>query len=299
MCQPCHKRIDDKNTWRSYPEDLLQEYKRDHEARVSLVTGLDDSRKTHWIVFTARIGDRVPPIDISAACDAIVKAGLYPLTPEPYIIDSTASTVLDHEPEFWPHHTSNLERRIQRFLDNDLQNSNCKRVCLFGIAPMPLLMKFGHGFGQMIETRVFQRCRDSGAWSWGMGDGSLTFSSSQKLHTQQSATVALSISISGQVDATAMETALGGAFHHYEIRSTDLSPSVLKAHGDLQRFGETFLSTLSQIVAQHPEISEVSLFPAMPVAAAVELGRQKLPKGHPRFRVYDYRSGSFSPTIIV
>jgi hypothetical protein len=294
MCHKCHKRIDDPATWRNWPESMLLDFKREHEERISHVTEFAPKHRTHWLFFTARIGDRVPKIHQDAAKEAILESGYYPANSKPLVIDLTSSKITDEDPTFWSHQAANLDRYIGGILDHDLPRSDCQRLALFGVAPIPLLVKLGHGFGQMLETRVFQLHRDDESWSWKTGDGTCTFTTTKTTVGTPSKRVALSISISGQVNDAALADAMPEGFEHYAIRSSELSPIAMKTAGDLARFKVHFLETMARIGGENLGIQELSLFPAVPGAVAVEIGRQKLPKGHPKINIFDFRGGAFN-----
>ena len=56
LCSECHCKIDQKNTGGSYTAELLQRWKREHELRVEIVTGIDSDKKSHVILYVANIG---------------------------------------------------------------------------------------------------------------------------------------------------------------------------------------------------------------------------------------------------
>ena len=61
----------------------------------------------------------------------------------------------------------------------------------------------------------------------------------------------------------------------------------LQSECQLREFRRTLRQVFNEIKAAHGEGAELHLFPAMPVSAAVEVGRVWMPKADLPFRVYD------------
>lgn len=70
---------------------------------------------------------------------------------------------------------------------------------------------------------------------------------------------------------------------------------------DLGRFRETVRRTFDQIKAVHGQDAAIHVFPAMPVSAAVELGRVWMPKADLPLIIYDENRahGGFEPRLTI
>ena len=73
----------------------------------------------------------------------------------------------------------------------------------------------------------------------------------------------------------------------WEIRSCRFGTSVLRNEGDLSRFRMLVGQVFDEIRQQHGVSVELSVFPAIPAACAIEFSRVWQPKAHPRFAIYD------------
>jgi hypothetical protein len=73
----------------------------------------------------------------------------------------------------------------------------------------------------------------------------------------------------------------------------------LKDRTQLRAFREALRPLLDQIKAIHGQTTLLHIFPAMPVAAAVELGRVRMPKADMPWFIYDQiaDNGGFIPAI--
>jgi hypothetical protein len=291
LCQDCHSRIDDIQRGAiDFPETLLLEYKREHEERVRLVTSDAVNQKTHWLFFSARIGDRINQIDLQNAKAALLEAGYFPAREQPWVIDTSSIDLRDNEPGYFEAQAANLQKQMRLIMEQELVDASCKRLAVFAIAPMPLLALLGRVRGQMNETVVFQKSTSDQTWTAHTGLGATDFEVIKEEALSNCAVVAVSISISGQIDSAAIKNAVGEDFHHYSLSSSPQTPAAIKTKGDRQRFGMAFLDLLSRIGQEHPGVNEIRVFPAMPVSAAVELGLQKRPNGHPNLKFFNRRA---------
>jgi hypothetical protein len=74
---------------------------------------------------------------------------------------------------------------------------------------------------------------------------------------------------------------------------------IMRSPGDLAAFGELAHRVLDRIKAAHGEHAEINVFPAIPVSAAVELGRRWMPKADLPLVIWDQNraAGGFMRTL--
>jgi hypothetical protein len=77
VCPGCHKTIDQHKDGKRYSAVLLQEWKREQEARIVRVTGVAPKRGSHVVLYDSRIGKQDSPIDPDDATECIFP-GRYP-----------------------------------------------------------------------------------------------------------------------------------------------------------------------------------------------------------------------------
>jgi hypothetical protein len=103
------------------------------------------------------------------------------------------------------------------------------------------------------------------------------------------AKVGLVLSLSGVVDPASLPDSFGADDWLYEIRLVSEIPtrSFLRQRRDLAEFRRAYEAFLSHLVAKHPGLAELHLFPAVPAPVAIVCGHALLPKVHPALLVYD------------
>ena len=74
---------------------------------------------------------------------------------------------------------------------------------------------------------------------------------------------------------------------------------IMRSPADLAAFGELAHRALDRIKAVHGEHTEINVFPAIPVSAAVELGRRWMPKADLPLMIWDQNrtAGGFIKTL--
>lgn len=73
----------------------------------------------------------------------------------------------------------------------------------------------------------------------------------------------------------------------WSIRTPNPHNDIMRSREDLAAFTQVFKLLLNEIKAAHGEDSTISVFPALPVSAAVEVGRSWMPKADLPLLVYD------------
>lgn len=300
-CRDHAKVIDDKKLVDRYPEELLQEFKRDHEDRIRRVTGLQADMATHVLLFQAPIGGRRTTIDSSSAYQAIRPR--YPAEEHPSLIDLNGGHPPEHTEGFWAFMARSLKREMQAALRPRLQNSSLRHASVFALAPIPLLAYFGFLLGDTLTADLYQRHRRTEHWEWMEAEGQAEPFYEVHVRDQEDSTrpVALLLSVSGRVDQSRVSDALGQEPAYYEIRAREPGLDFLRSQKRLEVFGYEFRKLLARLRSKYGHDQLVHVFPAVPAPVAVECGRRLLLKCDLSLRFYDFvaaRDG-YTPALTI
>ena len=83
---------------------------------------------------------------------------------------------------------------------------------------------------------------------------------------------------------------LGEAVSIWELTIATPHNDFLKSKEQLSQFRETVRKLMVDIGKAHGKTTPLTIFPAMPVACAVDLGRVRMPKAEMPWIIYDYNN---------
>ncbi len=139
-----------------------------HEARIEVLTEIQDERASHILLFGARVGEHDYPVRLDLARAAILP-DRYPAERQPIQLDLARLDFQDHEPEYWQMQVGNLQRQFARKVRDRLRAGDIGHLSLFALAPQPLLVELGRLLSDIAAVSVYQLHRISSAPQNGNG----------------------------------------------------------------------------------------------------------------------------------
>jgi len=283
VCHDCHKKIDQDKQGQRYPADLLKKWKEAHETRVRIVTGISPSKKSHVVLYGSKIGDERSPLQPDAAIEAMF--------PDWYPADDRSVNLSmqcahdDSAPEFWTTEAAHLRKEFERQIRVRMDEAQPNHFSVFALAPQPLLILLGSMLTDKVPTVVYQLHRESKTWKWQPHPDNFQF----RVHepSDKNGVPVLVVSLSARIGHERITSVLKGKAAIWEITIDDCHNDFLRSEAQLSMFRETARKLMVAIKSAHPGFAELKIFPAMPVACAVELGRVRMPKADLPWLIYD------------
>ena len=299
LCPECHHLIDSVNP-NDYSVETLKKFKEEHENRIFELTALSKNLDTIPLVLKGRIRGQI--MDISNQEMQTAVAPNYLKCRQKVEIDLNA--IPDSPDEaFWKTSVATIDHKIEQLYAIKPDPDLALRISVFAMAPIPLLIYLGSKLSDKIDVDLYQRHRNPETWSWKDGSGDTAFTTHCLVEGEQSGSVILLVNISGRNEPETIPTNLVESKTIYELtlEGQDPTPLCLNTRNELQRFTSEYIRTLATIRQLHPNLNVIHLFPAAPAPIAIMLGRVRLPKVDPPFRVYDRdaRAGGFVVTLEV
>jgi len=289
LCQRCHKEIDDHPE--KYPIDLLRNWKQEHENRIEIQTSYpEDIHKSTVLQFSVNIGDRPVPINVEAIRNAMFPK--YPTDLKGIKIEERDFDRKGKHEEWQTFAEKRIKRKIERYLEEGIDDIKIKHLSLFGIAPMPLLMYLGKCIGDTVPSDIYQSHRNiadtNKTWLWQEDTNpELSYSvSCEKEGTSE--IVFLKLAISDSIAVDKYESLISDDCSIYQITVSEPSPHFLKCKKQLEIFSYEYRKLLNEIQAKHGKKCNVYILPAIPVSVGVECGRVILPTKDPDIYVCEY-----------
>lgn len=284
VCDSCHRTFDDKQKEKEYPADRLLTMKKDHENRIELLTSIAPEKKSHVVLFGARIGEHSSPLSFTNALQAMVPDN-YPASPHAAEIGLKNSSFEDNDTSYWAIETEHLQKSFKEKVQFIKETNGQQHYSIFALAPQPLLIKLGTLLSDLYQAEIFQLHREPYTWKWLDEISPIDYHLVQP--SQRKKNVALKIELSATIVDERIISIIGDDTSIWSIRIANPGNDYLRTRRQLQDFRTMMRKAFDLIKATHGEHVQLHLFPAMPVAAAVELGRVWMPKADLPIIIYD------------
>ncbi|MEH0296006.1 HNH endonuclease [Agrobacterium sp. CCNWLW71] len=283
LCAKCHRLIDNEAP-DDHPEELLVLMKEEHERRVRLASGIQPDRASHVIRFGANIGKN----EALVAREDIFASMLPERSPasfETIDLEMLGLSLDDADEQYWQVQQTNLQRLFADKIRGRIERQQITHASIFALAPQPLLIELGRQLCDILPAEVHQRHREPATWKWQNDSAPIQFQ--VEAPTEVYSKVALILGLSATISKGRIETVLGHDVSVWSIRAISPHNDVMRNAGDLSRFRQELRRLFDQIKAVHGEGATINVFPALPVAAAVEVGRIWMPKADLPLNVFD------------
>lgn len=293
-----HHRLIDKIDVKGHPVNLLQNMKKSHEERIEVQTSIQKDRESHILMYGANVGEHSSPICWEKCVPAIIPE-MYPSDKNGIILSLKNSHFRDNEDQFWKIESTNLNRQFNKKIKPLLESNEIKHLSVFGLAPQPLLIELGRLLSDIPSADIYQLHREPPNWLWQSSQNNLIFEIHKPLKKRK--TIALNLSLSASISNGRIEKALGPEISIWTITTKNPNNDFLKSRNQLSLFRKTFRSLLNKIKFDHPDATEINIFPAVPVSIAIEIGRVWMPKADLPLNIYDENRslGGFLKTLTI
>lgn len=294
VCHDCHFKIDKHKDGGRYSVDLLRRWKSEHEKRIAIVTGVAPHKKSTVVLYGANIGDESSPLHISQAHWAMFPDS-YPSEENPICLSMTWEGK-DDQSQYWTTEDQNLQTRFDRLVRPRIIEGG--HFSIFGFAPIPLLIRLGTLFTDKIRAQVYQLRREpEQTWQW----NTMSHKTDYRIHAPSTRDhqPALIISLSARIAPQRVKSVLGDQVSIWELTIDEPHNDFLQGRTQLSKFREVARRLMLQIAEFHGQNTPLAIFPAMPVATAVELGRVRMPKADMPWILYDHnnKTGTFTKAL--
>jgi hypothetical protein len=279
-----HHRVFDREMVDEHPVDVLMAMKRRHEDRIETVTVIHEDLGSHVIRYAAKIGTNESPVAIGDLKWSMLP-DRYPINGGWIDLDLVALDLPDHESDYWRTHIRNLRAGFAEKVRGRMERGEIRRLTVFGLAPIPLLIELGRQISDIATADVRQLLRSPKGWKWDPTSVPARFELARS--SPSGGEVALKLEISSPILDERIHSVLGSGAAIWSISAAEAHNDIMRRPEDLAQFARLFRTTLDSIKAAHGESTVVHLFPAVPVSAAVEAGRSWQPKAHPTLKIYD------------
>ncbi len=279
-----HHRLIDKVKVAEHPVKYLTEMKKEHEDRIEIVASIKQNMHSHIVTYKANIGSHTPEITYETVREFLLPTH-YPAMPSAIDLSLGNSPFRDKNASFWKAEVENLEMQFKDQLTPKFRKSEVKHLSVFAFAPMPLLIKLGTLINDIQNAEIHQPVRNPKTWNLNDNSQPNVFSLTNPIKSIP--IVALNISLSATINNDRITSVLGTSCSIYTLTIASPFNDFLKSKKHLQDFSIEIRQLLNNIKAKYNAQTPLHIFPAMPIATAIELGRIWMPKADMPLIIYD------------
>ena len=293
LCKTHHKLVDDNPE--EYTVERLTEMKLSQERKVKeLLDAMQYSEALIVMLESSIKKEQTVKIDSKQAVHALRTTAHNPFDHyEIHIRFSSNSNYKDRQ--YWREAENHLNREIDNLINGLLQENPKLTIAIFSIAPIPLIMKLGYKLGDKRKILVFQKYREPDTWEWLSNSQTNSFSY-EMIKRGNGTKVAVIVSVTSEIDLSRV-MAIDAFDTIYHLKAENCGVNAIKSKEDLGCFWKQYQKLLDNI-KNNDHVEDASLFPAVPVSAAYEMGRRYMPHAYPKIRVYDECDGFFETITI-
>lgn len=304
-CGECHAEIDDPGTLDMFTVQKLNAAKRSHEERIKHVTGLGGDRRT---VILRMIGQlRGSPLELAqrTAVDAVLTSSdrfpYFKLSYDRYGIEidlrqlpgeseSTGSEFGQNSAptaEYYASAKAIIDEVVDNLLNDGLRKGHVEHVSVFAFTRLPLLVYLGRKLGDGYGVDFYQRHQTTDSWIWPSTEYPVEFDIGFPAIARGSEAVLLA-SISGTVHENEIPQHLQQhpVFRMHPANRTPFG-GIINSKASLENLRVTYRRFFGELEKHHKNIIRLHLFGALPISAAIALGRVRDPVIQPSIVTYD------------
>jgi hypothetical protein len=284
-----HHRLIDKAEIIMHQEKVLLEMKKEHEDRIETFTAIAPNMHSHILTYKANIGEHTPELSYQTISQYL-NPTYYPAIPNAIDLSLSNSIQRDRDATFWLTEVENLKAQFDRKLFQNFTRGEIKHLSIFAIAPIPLLVKLGTLINDIYPAEIYQPVRDPKTWKLNNETTEVVYKIIEPSDKHE--IVALNISLSATITNKRITDVIGDKCSIYTITIDIPFNDYLKSKKHLQDFSIGIRKLLDKIKANYDAKTPIHIFPAMPVAKAVEFGRVWMPKADMPLYLYDQNTAN-------
>lgn len=301
-CEDEHEEIDRRLTQDVTTVAWLIEVKEAHETWVRQLVGLQRDRRTAIVRMVGTIRGASVELTNETAGTAVVRNDArYPGFPLSYGNRGIEIDLRNLPGEaagsatYWQAAREAIDEVIDHKLTAAIGREDVRHLSVFAFARLPLLVYLGSKLDDTFEVSIYQRHRDDESWDWSDGQ-SAAFAADAAGDVAEEAV--LLMNVSGTIDPDEIPEALAG-LPRFVLSPIATAPDkdLVKSRETLGAFAAEVRRLLSSLEVPAKTVRRLHVLAALPLSAAVMLGRLHHSGVNPTLVLYDRADGRYAPVL--
>lgn len=280
MCPECHHYIDNEGKGK-YDAQTLFDMKKKHEKRMEFLTGFKEDLQANIVTYGANIADHMTQFAFPELQKALFP-DFYPTSTDKIQLGANFYAGEDWD-SYWKREEDNLVHFCKSRILDCIDRWEYKRIALFALAPMPLLVRLGTMLNNKHDVIVYQKQRREEGWKWPKVDETIDYSIHKPL--KEGGVPVLVLSLSFSIIERVQKENVSACI--WEMTINKPNPDFLQSKRMLYDFGRKIEIILDEI-SKASNHQAINLYLAAPVACCIEFGRVWMQKANSPLNIYDY-----------
>lgn len=296
VCRDEHTELDRKGTLDVMTVEKLRNIKRDHEAWIYRMTGLDRKRGTAVLRVLGQIRGNTVELARPTASSAILESDDrfpdFPLSHDLHGIEIDLQRLpVEGTNEYWKIGMAAIDEVIEHKLKTAVADGTVQHVSVFAFARLPLLVYLGSRLDDTYGVELYQRHRSTAGWAWPKTNAQtprFEVTSEPANDASACSSTVLILNVSGTVHSEELPDGLRDFNRHVlaPASGTQAGLDVISSPEAVSAFRQTVRAFLSDLEVSCKAMPVLHVIGALPIAAAVALGQTRDPHVHPTFAIY-------------
>jgi hypothetical protein len=201
-------------------------------------------------------------------------------------------------PDYYRLATRRIDEAVDRKLSEGIAADQVNHLSVFAFARLPLLVYLGSRLDDTVPTDVYQRHRAGESWLWSPEARPAEFAVTGVTGGPPADEAVLILNVSGTIQPVEVPASIAG-LRTYTVAPTDTAPApdILRDRASLDAFEATIRTFFAQLETTAKNVRRLHVLPAIPLSAAVTLGRAHDPQVHPRLLIHDRTDTGYQPAL--
>ncbi|WP_192581412.1 SAVED domain-containing protein [Micromonospora sp. AMSO12t] len=317
-CGDCHAEIDDPISIDLFTVEKLRQAKRNHEERIKHVTGLGYDRRTVVLRMVGMLRGRPLELSQRTAVEAVIASSdrfpYFKLSYDRVGVEIDLRRLAGESPptgagsgrrelaptsEYYEAAKSIIDETIDGVLNDGLQKGHVGHVSVFAWTRLPLLVYLGRKLGDGYTVDLYQRHQVEDSWAWAPGPLRPVEFTFDTPPASDGAEGVLLASVSGTVHESEIPSSLRNLpIFRISAAGEKAAGGIIDSKATLAAFRKTLREFFGNLERSHKNVTRLHLFGALPMSAAIALGRVREVAIQPAIVTYDrVEYGVYEPAI--
>ena len=278
LCYDCHHTVDTHPD--EYDASVLEEIKIRHEEKVRVALDSIKNPEYDLVICSSPIKNNNSVIN-TKTIDLLMIRNDLSIGETINLLKNTDSEESDRVIDF-------LDANFKKRISNEWDSGTQKSYCIFGLAPMHVLIKLGSLFSNFKgDLKIAIKSRSG--WLLDNKKPNCEFIVKEP-ERNSGKKVVLEIATSAPSNVEEIKRSFPDC-DHWLITIEKPGIDRITSLSEVDSFGTVFSQTIDKITRLYGHDVEINMIPRACNAIAIQTGRFLLPKNHPKIKVYDAVNG--------